>query len=75
MNRNAVDCVIKRIEETAVEQWKRKEGIGGQPKIANQIIEQVKELAASQEDNPGSHLSQRKIANRLNLVFLLVLMR
>ena len=68
MNKSAVDCVIKRIEATADEQLKRKEGIGGQPKIANQIVEQVKELAASQEDNPGSHLSQRKIANRLNLV-------
>ena len=66
-NRNAVNRVIKRIEETGGEQWKRKEGTGRQPKVTDQIVEEVKELAASQEDNPGSHLSQRKIANRLDL--------
>ena len=44
--------MTRRIEETAVKQWKRKEIIEGQPKIADQIIEQVKKTAASQEDSP-----------------------
>ena len=38
-NRNALNRVIKRIQETAGEQWKRKEGTGGQPKITDQIVE------------------------------------
>ena len=49
--------MIKRIEETAGEQWKRKEVTGRQPKTADQIVEQLNKLAASQEDNPQSHLS------------------
>ena len=57
LEKNAVDRVIKRIEETAGEQWKRKEVTGRQPKTADQIVEQLKELAASQEDNTQSHLS------------------
>ena len=36
--------MIKRIEETAGKQWKEKEITEGQPKIADQIIEQVKKL-------------------------------
>ena len=65
-SRSSVDYVIKKIEATGSTQ--RKIGSGRPATVctdANAV--HTEELIASQEDNPGSHLSQRKTAQRLGI--------
>ena len=62
--KQSINRVIAKLEQTG--SCARKQG-SGRPKTAlsDEQKTQVEELACSQEDEPGTHLSQRKIARRL----------
>ena len=62
----SVNAVIKKIKNN--ESIERKKG-SGRPRTVNtqENVDLVKELACSQDDSPGTHLSQRQISDRLNL--------
>lgn len=65
-SRRSVDNVIKKIEVTGSTQ--RKKGSGRPATVCTDAnAARTEELIASQEDRPGSHLSQRKTAQRLNI--------
>ena len=65
-NMRQVNRAIKKFEETGCIFWKTGRG---RPTTActNENRVEVEELALSQDDKPGSHKSQRKIASRLGV--------
>ena len=65
-NRRSVYRLIKKIKETG--STDRKRG-SGRPRTAQteENEEAVEELILSQEDQPGTHMSQRKIADNLGI--------
>ena len=64
--RRAIERLIKNIRETG--NALRKSG-SGRPKTASiqENIDYINENICSQEEKPGSHLSQRKIAQNLDI--------
>ena len=62
----SVNRLIKKIQTTG--SVKRLQG-GGRPRTVStdENAQLVDDLLCSQDDQPGSHLSQRKISNRLNI--------
>ena len=70
----SIDRVIKKIIN--IGSTNRKKGSGRPRKSRIQDnIDQVETLVESQEDEPGTHLSQRKIAQTLNISTTIVSMR
>ena len=65
-HKNSVNRLIKKVELTG--STERRKG-SGRPKSVStdENVEMVGELIASQEDAPGTHLSQRRIAKRLKM--------
>lgn len=65
-NRQAINNVIRKIEATG--SFKRKRGSGRPASVSTEAnIALVGELICSQDDQPGTHLSQRKISQRLGI--------
>ena len=57
---------IKRLEETG--SIDRQKGTGSKKSVMNEDLEaEIVDLAQSQEENPGTHLSQRKLARSVNV--------
>ena len=60
-NPRNVNNAIKRLEETG--SINRQKGTGSKKSVMNEDLEaEIVDLAQSQEENPGTHLSQRKLA-------------
>ena len=63
---STIDRLITKIQTTGTTD--RKRGSGRPTTVSTpENVAQIEELAASQEDMPGTHLSQRKISRHLNI--------
>ena len=63
---STIDRLITKIQTTGTTD--RKRGSGRPTTVSTpENVAQIEELAASQEDMPGTHLSQRKISGHLNI--------
>ena len=57
---------IKRLEETG--SIDRQKGTGSKKSVMNEDLDaEIVDLAQSQEENPGTHLSQRKLARSVKV--------
>ena len=63
-NRQSVNRLIDKFIKTGTTD--RAQG-SGRPRSRTGYVDEVEDLIASQEDRPGTHLSQRKIAQNLGI--------
>ena len=64
-NRQSINRFIQKLENTGSD--KRQDGSGRPGSLSEQQMEDIEHMICSQENKPGTHLSQRKIAKTLNV--------